>query len=165
LLTACKESRDPDLYPLVLTALSTAARQGELLSLTWPDVNLQTGTLTFRNTKNGTTRAVPLVGPALELLRARSKVRRIGNPRVFPRNCDGAWRTARTEAGMPKFRFHDLRHAAASYLAMSGASLRELADILGHKTLAMVKRYSHLTEQHVGDVLRRMVDRHVATGG
>ena len=53
-------------------------------------------------------------------------------------------------------RFHDLRHSTASYLAMNGASLLEIADILGHKTLQMVKRYSHLSEDHKADVLERM---------
>ena len=54
------------------------------------------------------------------------------------------------------FRFHDLRHTAASYLAMNGASLAEIAEILGHKTLQMVKRYAHLSEQHTSRVLESM---------
>ena len=54
------------------------------------------------------------------------------------------------------FRFHDLRHSTASYLAMNGASLLEIAEILGHKTLQMVKRYSHLAESHTASVLKSM---------
>ncbi|MEE9147725.1 MAG: tyrosine-type recombinase/integrase, partial [Candidatus Tectomicrobia bacterium] len=54
------------------------------------------------------------------------------------------------------FRFHDLRHSAASYLAMSGASLVEMAEILGHKTLQMVQRYAHLSEAHTAGVVARM---------
>ncbi len=54
------------------------------------------------------------------------------------------------------FRFHDLRHSAASYLAMSGASLAVIAEILGHKTLAMVKRYAHLSEAHTRSVVEPM---------
>ncbi|MGB6994296.1 MAG: tyrosine-type recombinase/integrase, partial [Thermoanaerobaculia bacterium] len=54
------------------------------------------------------------------------------------------------------FRFHDLRHSAASYLAMNGATLAEIAEVLGHKTLQMVKRYAHLTEQHTSRVVERM---------
>jgi len=60
------------------------------------------------------------------------------------------------KAGIEDFRFHDLRHCAASYLAMSGASLAEIAEVLGHKTLAMVKRYSHLSENHKHAVVDRM---------
>ena len=59
-------------------------------------------------------------------------------------------------AGIDDFRFHDLRHSTASYLAMSGATLLEIADILGHKTLQMVKRYSHLSEDHKATVLEKM---------
>ena len=54
---------------------------------------------------------------------------------------------------------HDLRHSAASYLAMSGATVAEIAEVLGHKTLAMVKRYSHLTEQHTSRVVARMTEK------
>jgi len=67
-----------------------------------------------------------------------------------------AWRYARQKAGIKNFRFHDLRHSAASYLAMNGASLAEIAEVLGHKTLAMVKRYAHLSEQHTARVVERM---------
>ena len=72
---------------------------------------------------------------------------------------DKPWREARAEAGLEDFRFHDLRHSAASYLAMSGASLMDIAAILGHKTLAMVKRYSHLSEQHTTAAVDRMAEK------
>ena len=61
-----------------------------------------------------------------------------------------------TAAGITDFRFHDLRHSAASYLAMNGASLAEIAEVLGHKTLQMVKRYAHLSDQHVSKVVESM---------
>ena len=66
------------------------------------------------------------------------------------------WERALTEAGIEDFRFHDLRHSSASYLAMSGATLADIAAVLGHKTLAMVKRYAHLSDEHVGRVVARM---------
>jgi integrase len=72
---------------------------------------------------------------------------------------DKAWQEAREAAGLPDVRFHDLRHSAASYLAMSGASLMDIAAILGHKTLAMVKRYSHLSEQHTTAAVDRMAEK------
>jgi len=59
-------------------------------------------------------------------------------------------------AEIANFRFHDCRHSAASYLAMNGASLAEIAEVLGHKTLAMVKRYAHLSEAHTAGVVARM---------
>ncbi len=66
------------------------------------------------------------------------------------------WLTALEEAGIGNFRFHDLRHSAASYLAMNGASLAEIAEVLGHKTLQMVKRYAHLSDAHTAGVVERM---------
>jgi len=60
------------------------------------------------------------------------------------------------QAGIEDFRFHDLRHSAASHLAMNGASLAEIAEVLGHKTLSMVKRYAYLSEQHTARVVERM---------
>ena len=62
----------------------------------------------------------------------------------------------RIDCGSLGFRFHDLRHSAASYLAMTGATLVDIAEILGHSTLEMVKRYAHLTEQHTSKVVARM---------
>ena len=66
------------------------------------------------------------------------------------------WEHTVQKATIPDFRFHDLRHTFASYLAMNGASLLEIAEVLGHKTLTMVKRYAHLTEAHTRGVVERM---------
>ena len=63
------------------------------------------------------------------------------------------------KAEIENFRFHDLRHSTASYLAMNGATLLEIAGILGHKTLQMVKRYSHLSEDHKAEVLEKMNEK------
>jgi len=70
---------------------------------------------------------------------------------------DHAWQLIRAKADLKDFRFHDLRHTAASYLAMSGAGLREIGDILGHKSISMTKRYSHLTEDHKHRTVSKMV--------
>ena len=163
LLTACQARQPSHLYTLVLLALSTAARKGELLGLRWSDVDLQRGRVTFRDTKNTDTRSTPLTGPALDHLRQYGKVRRLDSPFVFP-NKQGtggvevkrAWRGALRVAQITDFRFHDLRHTAASFLAMSGATPSELAEVLGHKTLQMIKRYSHFAELHTLGVLDRM---------
>ena len=148
-------SRNSSLYTIVVLALSTGARRGELLSLHWSDVDLTREMLTFRKTKNGETRAVPLTGYALDVLSQRAQSRRRDTTLVFP-NSTGtrpmsireAFEYAVQRAGVMNFRFHDLRHSAASYLAMGGASLAEIAEVLGHKTLQMTKRYTHLTESH-----------------
>ncbi len=146
-----KASRNPYLYTVVVLALSTGARRGELLGLQWSDIDLKRGALIFRETKNGQVRTVPLTGKALELL-SQSR----GTGLVFPTGIREAFESALRRAGIGNFRFHDLRHTFASYLAMSGASLSELAEALGHKTLSMVKRYTHLTEGHTRQVVARM---------
>lgn len=164
LLTECKASPSKTLYPVVALALSTGMRQGEVLGLTWDRVDLKRGRIVLEETKNGERRSVPLVGHAADTLREyRRTRRRVDTPLVFP-DATGerptevrmAWRNAVKRAELEDFRFHDLRHSAASYLAMNGATLTEIAEVLGHKTLAMVKRYSHLTEQHTSDVVERM---------
>jgi integrase len=135
----------------------------ELLSLTWPQVDIGRSLMTFYETKNGEPRSIPLTGPAVDVIRAHAKVVRFDTQLVFPRG-DGrrpvdvryAWYQALRQAGIEDFRFHDLRHSTASYLAMQGASPVEIADVLGHKTLAMVPRYAHLSEGHVRSVLDRM---------
>jgi integrase len=155
LLEACRDN--PKLYLLVVLAISTGARQGELMRLTWGDVDLKRGRVRFEQTKNREPRSVPLPGFALRLLkeRAAEPVRRIDGRLFagdFPRR---AWDSVREKTKLTDVRFHDLRHSAASYLAMSGATLAELAEILGHKTLQMVKRYTHFTEAHTRAVLER----------
>jgi integrase len=163
LLTACKGSDNSHLYPVVVLALSTGARKMEIMNLTWEDVDLHRGVAILNETKNDERRALPLTGNALELLKGLRKNRRLGTNLLFPR-ADGqkpielrnAWERALKQAQIDDFKFHDLRHSAASYLAMSGASLAEIAEVLGHKTLQMVKRYSHLSEQHTAGVVEKM---------
>jgi integrase len=164
LLTACKESRNKLLYPTVILAISTGMRQAELFSLKWIDVNLRDGFLILHETKNGERRRVPLSGLALELLREHAKVRRLDTPLLFPGIKDPLkpidlqtpWETARKRAQITDFTWHDLRHCTASYLLMNGASLAEIAEVLGHKTLQMVKRYAHLSDGHVSNVVASM---------
>ena len=168
LLKACKESSNPYLYPVVVLALSTGMRQGEIMGLTWEVVDLNRGRAILHETKNGERRAVAITGHALDLLNALAKVRRIDSNLVFPAketrtqkpqkpiDLRTPWETAMKEARLDDFRFHDLRHSAASYLAMNGASLAEIAEVLGHKTLQMVKRYAHLSEGHTARVVASM---------
>ncbi|MEI6270545.1 MAG: site-specific integrase [Methylococcaceae bacterium] len=164
LLEACKESPNPLLYPCVILALSSGMRQGELMGLKWQDVNLKDGYLILHETKNGDRRRVPLSGLALMLLKEHNKIRRIDTQLLFPseRNPQKpidlrkAYANALKSAGITEFTWHDLRHCTASYLAMNNASLAEIAEVLGHKTLSMVKRYAHLSDGHVSNVVASM---------
>ena len=163
LLDACKNSQNDRLYLITVLALSTGMRQEEIMSLKWEQINFERNSITLFKTKNGETRVVPLVGLAKKILQDHSKIRSLKSPFVFvglghshmyfPRK---AWETAIRQSSITNFRFHDCRHSAASELAMNGASLHEIAAVLGHKTLAMVQRYAHLSEQHTASVVARM---------
>ncbi len=163
LLAECQASSNHYLYTIVVLALSTGARRNELLKLKWQDITIKSGQGTIQESKNGERRSLPVKGLALQLLQEQSKVRNLHCDYVFasPNKCQpidirSAWDTAIKNAGIDDFRFHDLRHSAASYLAMNGASLAEIAEVLGHKTLQMVKRYAHLSEAHTASVVERM---------
>jgi len=166
LLAECRESRNLYLYPAVVLALSTGIRQGELLGLHWQDVDFQRQVVVLHKTKNDERRAVPLAGHALKVMRELRESAQSGADLVFEASRKGksasirtAWDHALLRAKIQNFRFHDLRHSTASYLAMNGASLAEIADVLGHKTLQMVKRYAHLSEQHTARVVTAMNDK------
>lgn len=165
LLKACKESNNSFLHPVVVLALATGMRQGEIMGLTWDDIDLHRGRAILHETKNGERRAVAITGYVLELLKELNKIRRIDSRFIFPAKGNAPqkpmdlrtpWETALKQAAIEDFRFHDLRHSAASYLAMNGASLAEIAEVLGHKTLQMVKRYAHLSEGHTARVVESM---------
>ena len=171
LLKACKESSNAFLYPVAVLALSTGMRSGEIMGLTWDVVDLNQGYAILHETKNGERRRVAITGHALEQLKGLSRVRRIDCNLLFPSkeytpqkpqkpmDLRAPWLAALKVAGIDDFRFHDLRHSAASYLAMNGASLAEIAEVLGHKTLQMVKRYAHLSEGHTARVVASMNDK------
>ena len=166
LMRACKNNDEVFLYPIVVLALSTGARRAEILGLTWGDIDLQRKVAVLHQTKNNERRALPLAGQALQCIKELAEMRRIDTRLLFPDKSGKKpiqlrtpWGKALKEAEIENFKFHDLRHSAASYLAMSGASLAEIAEVLGHKTLQMVKRYSHLSEQHTANVVSRMNER------
>jgi integrase len=167
LLKACKESSCPHLYPVVVLALSTGMRQSEIMNLKWRDIDLQKGRITLHETKNGERRVVHVAGHALKLLHDLDKIRRIDTQLLFPSKENPLkpidlrfpWETALKASKIEDFRFHDLRHSAASELAMNGASLAEIAEVLGHRTIQMTKRYSHLSESHTAGVVASMNEK------
>lgn len=175
LLDACRNSSNKQLYPIVVFALSTGCRRGEILGLTLPDIDLPRNIAILRDTKNGDTRSVPVVGHLAELLvdqisfaneQYDENAPHAKKRYLFPRNdlkthidVRTAWENAVERAKITDFRFHDLRHSTASYLAMQGKSLIEIADMLGHKTLQMVKRYSHLSADHKKGLAEELNDK------
>jgi integrase len=162
LLDACRRARWPKLYLLVLMALTTGARKGELLALQWEDVDLDRAEAHCGRSKNGDPKVLPLVPAVVQLLQAfrgAPSALVFGSPRDGgqPFAFEGQWAEALKKAHIRRFRFHDLRHSCASMLAASGATLLEIADVLGHRQLAMTKRYSHLTTQHKATLVNRVL--------
>lgn len=165
LLKVCKESNSSYLFPIVVLALSTGMRKGEILSLRWDDIDFDRGAILLQTTKNGERRMIPLVGLSLELLRKAKFASQ--TKLVFPSLKDhnisidirSAWEKALRKAQVLNFKFHDLRHTAASYLAMNQASLLEIGELLGHKTIQMTKRYAHLSNSHLFSMAQNLDDR------
>jgi len=166
LLAAVSESTSSALKAVVVLALSTGMRSSEITKLRWGQVDLERSWITLDETKNGERRGIPLTGYARELISARRGKQMKATDYVFPGQIEGkpieikkAWETALRKAQIGDFRFHDLRHSAASYLAMNGATSVELAAVLGHKTLQMVKRYSHVANDHTSRIVGSMNDK------
>jgi integrase len=151
ILQECCNSRNEHLLPIVLLAITTGMRQGEITNLNWDNVDLERGLITLKETKNGRPRTVSLVGEALQILRKRHLCRPMHSAHLFPAkkrfgriSIRKAWDEALKRAGITNLRFHDLRHTFATYAAESGASNLELAVALGHETLQMLQRYTHM---------------------
>ena len=177
LLAACTELKHPYLWTIVMLALSTGMRLGEIMSLRWELVDVrderQIGHAQLLHTKNGERRGVAIAGAALQAVRSHALVQaKAANvpvsdlrgllfpsktlDREVPMDIRRPWELAVAKADLKDFRFHDLRHSAASYLAMNGATPSEIAEVLGHRTLLMVKRYAHLSQAHTASVVARM---------
>lgn len=162
LLTACRQSKWPRLYLLVLVALTTGARKSEILNLQWAHVDFENRVATLGRTKNGDPRLLPLTMVVIEELRSSIQT---GNTLVFaskrrptqPYAFEARFAEALKVAGIRNFRFHDLRHSCASLLAQRGASLLEISDILGHRQIQVTKRYAHLTTGHKANIIDRVM--------
>ena len=144
LLEGAKASLNPWLYPLVVLAVETAMRRGELLALRWEEVDFRACTCFLETSKNGEAREVPLSAKALHILR---HLPCSFNGVVFPLSqtaLRGLWRRTLKRAGIVDLRFHDLRHEATSRLFEKGFNVMEVAAITGHKDLKSLKRYTHL---------------------
>jgi integrase len=163
LLDACRQSRNRVLAAVVVLALHTGMRKGEILGLEWERVDLSSARIRLLQTKSGEPRGVPINRAVYDVLIALEPdpVRRQG--RCFPAGNDRrgsqirtAFEAALVRAGITGFRFHDLRHTAASHLVMRGASLKDVQEILGHSDLRMTNRYAHLSPAHLRGAVERL---------
>lgn len=162
LLDACKQSASEMLYSIVLTALLTGMRKGELVALTWDDVSLEEARITVRRSKNNEVRHIPVHASVLEVL-ADLRNRYPFSQYVFSKpdgNPYGNWRNAFDSAcknsGIKDFHFHDLRHTFGSYLGMEGFNAYTIMQLMGHKTLAMSARYTHISETQLRAAIEKI---------
>jgi integrase len=164
LFEAVRRSSWDKLYLITLLAITTGARKGELTSIKWSDIDFDRQAVYISTTKNGEPRVLPLTESAIaELQRFNQQ----NNSFVFESKIKPGraycftkpWRKALKEAEIEDFTFHSLRHTCASYLAMNGASLLEIADVLGHKQIQMTKRYSHLCIDHKQKLINSVLGR------
>lgn len=154
----CQKSRNTYLWPAVQLAVESGMRQGELLGLTWKNIDKKRSIAFLKDTKNGEERAVPFSPAALAVLDTlpvsiRGKVIPVERMTLFH-----VFRAACVRAGIKDFTWHDLRHEALSRLAERGdMTVLELAAVSGHKTLQMLKRYTHLQAEKLAAKLATKV--------
>lgn len=158
---------------IVVCALNTGMRKGEILSLKWSQI--RNGFIYLQKTKTNESRQIPINDELVELFKTIRKENEFKNENVFiyaqgQHNLKGkvpvrkrkglapvaedlsnikrSFASTLARAKIEDFKFHDLRHTFASHMIMRGASLKEVQEILGHKTMTMTLRYSHLSQDH-----------------
>ena len=160
LLSACTATKNPYVLPIIILALETAMRRGEIVGLEWERVHVKESAVQLTRTKTGTPRGVPLSSRARATLTAlRPTTPNTGElkgsvfPGLTPNALKLAFRRAVERADINDFHFHDLRHEATSRLFEKGLSVIEVASITGHKDVRMLSRYTYL---HVSDLARKL---------
>lgn len=144
------------LRPLLIMALHTGMRRGEILNLTWKDVDFMRRLVRVMKSKNGEKKSIPMSQTVLMTLKGVGKVVDISG-KVFPisvRSLREAFGKTLDKAGIKDFHFHDLRHTFATRLVQNGVDLYKVKELLGHKTIVMTMRYAH----HYPESLRSSID-------
>ena len=161
LLKACKVSTATHLYPIVIVALNTGMRKGEILNLRWRDIDLANRFIHVETSKSGKRRDIPMNDLLTETL--KYGIKSPGSEYVFCdekgepfTRLDRSFKTALRRAGVNNFRFHDCRHTFASYWMMSGGDIYKLSQILGHSTLKVTERYAHLSPHYGRDIIESL---------
>lgn len=156
----CKEP----LKPLVVTALNTGFRAGELLSLTWEEVDFERQLVSVRAgyAKNGERRSIPM-NEMLHATLEEVRIKHSTHGPVFLSRAGTPYRSFRTafehavaKANITDFHFHDLRHTFASRLVMAGVDLPTIKELMGHKDIKMTLRYTHLSNSHKREAVRAL---------
>jgi excisionase family DNA binding protein len=159
------------LKPIILVALHTGMRRGEVLGLKWEQVDFRQGQIKVEKTKSGKTRFIPINSELLETLRELKKKDgkseylfvnpETGNPL---KDVKTAFKAASRRAGILKFRFHDCRHTFATRLVESGVDLITVKELLGHSTVKVTERYTHSSRDSKREAVENLVKIHPQKG-
>lgn len=174
LLNSC----DNHIRPIIITAIHTGMRRGEILRLKWEHIDLKNDIIHVYETKSGENRDIPITNTLKEtLLKIKSDscseyvFTKINDKKMPLKDIKTIFSTALIKAGITNFRFHDLRHTFASHLVMNGVDLKTTQEFLGHKDFTMTLRYSHLSPQHKRDAIKvmdninKLMDSHYSVTG
>lgn len=152
---------------MVLVAMNTGLRKGELFSLEWSDINFNRAILTIKgdSAKSGKTRHIPLNAIALQALKDWKNMSS-SEGLVFQSTKTGevfshvkkSWARVLERAKILNFRWHDMRHHFASKLVMAGVDLNTVRELLGHADIKMTLRYAHLAPEHKANAVAKLVD-------
>lgn len=142
---------DGQLPEIIILALHTAMRQGEILNLRWQDVDLFRKVIIVSKTKNKEPKTIPMTDTLYELLKDKSKVVSMSGfifvsrsgTKIDPSKLQMKFRKTLKMAEIERFRFHDLRHTAATRMVQAGVDLYTVSKILGHRDLSTTQRYAH----------------------
>ena len=149
------EAADESFRPILVTALHTGMRRSELLNLRWSDVDFGNRIIMVRESKSGKQRAIPIDQTLYQTLCTLPSRFRRGYVFPSPKSPDRplsdlthAFRRLVKKVGLTNLRLHDARHSFASHLVMNGVDIRTVQELLGHASLTMTMRYSHLAPVH-----------------
>ena len=162
-LRAAMENERRCYFPALDVALNTGMRLSEQFTLTWDAIDFDRREIALDETKNGSSRRIPMNSASVAALRSLVVKGQKPGDRVFSSRHGKAINTPRKwfeatleDAGIAGFRWHDLGHTFCSRLAMAGVDIRTIAELAGHKTLAMAMRYSHLSPSHNLSAIERL---------
>ena len=176
-LTAVDNAANDYIRPATLISLSTGCRKGEVMELKWEQVDLANETMMLLDTKNGESRTVPIKGEALKALKQHAEKYRLGKEYVFQARkykwkpgakdskpheiLDKPFNKIREEAQLVDFRWHDMRHSAATYMLKQGYTLAEIGKALGHKDTQSTQRYAHLMSEQHEEIVSAVADNYL----
>jgi integrase len=152
ILDACDDGKVECFRTLVVLAIETGMRRGEILGLKWTDISYNRRVISLALTKNGSSREVPLSQRAYNALMALKQSETVDQSTPFAMTASAfeqTWRRVLKRANVRDLKFHDLRHEAVSRFFELGLNIIEVSTISGHKELSMLKRYTHLNAENL----------------